>query len=99
MYLMNLVFMLELDKFVVMFIDDILVYSKRKITLNICVQSSQDCVNISCMQNSVSVNFGFMKYLSLGMCSPMVELWWIPPRYMRYWTRRLPSRCTRFGVF
>jgi hypothetical protein len=28
MYLMNLVFMLELDKFVVVFIDDILIYSK-----------------------------------------------------------------------
>jgi hypothetical protein len=28
MYLMNSVFMLELDRFVVVFIDDILVYSK-----------------------------------------------------------------------
>jgi hypothetical protein len=28
MYLMNSIFMLELDKFVVVFIDDILVYSK-----------------------------------------------------------------------
>jgi hypothetical protein len=28
MYLMNSVFVLELDKFVVVFIDDILVYSK-----------------------------------------------------------------------
>jgi hypothetical protein len=30
MYLMNSVFMLELDKFVVVFIDDILIYSKSK---------------------------------------------------------------------
>jgi hypothetical protein len=30
MYLMNLVFMLELDKFMVVFIDDILVYSKNE---------------------------------------------------------------------
>ena len=30
MYLMNSVFMPELDKFIVVFIDDILVYSKNK---------------------------------------------------------------------
>jgi hypothetical protein len=30
MYLMNLVFMPKLDKFVVMFIDDILVYSENE---------------------------------------------------------------------
>jgi hypothetical protein len=30
MYLMNTVFMAELDKFVVVFIDDILVFSKNK---------------------------------------------------------------------
>jgi hypothetical protein len=30
MFLMNTVFMLELDKFVVMFIDDILVYSENE---------------------------------------------------------------------
>jgi hypothetical protein len=30
MYLMNSVFMLELDKFVVVFIDEILIYSKSE---------------------------------------------------------------------
>jgi hypothetical protein len=29
MYLMNFVFMVELDKFVMVFIDDILIYSKN----------------------------------------------------------------------
>jgi hypothetical protein len=67
--------------------------------LNICVLSSQDCVSTSCMQNSVSVTFGFVQYLFSDMCYPMVELWWIPPRYKKCWTRRLPSQCTRFGVF
>jgi hypothetical protein len=33
--------------------------------LNICILSSQDCVSTSRMQNSASVNFGFMKYLFL----------------------------------
>ena len=31
MYLMNLVFMLKLDKFVVVFIDDILIYSENEV--------------------------------------------------------------------
>ena len=31
MYLMNSVFMLELDKFVVVFIDDILIYSENEV--------------------------------------------------------------------
>jgi hypothetical protein len=30
MYLMNFVFMLELDKFVMVFIDDVLIYSKSE---------------------------------------------------------------------
>jgi hypothetical protein len=59
MYLMNSIFMPELDKFVVVFIDDILVYSKStedheehlRVVLGI----------ISSMQNSASVNSALMK--------------------------------------
>jgi hypothetical protein len=46
MYLMNLVFMTELDKFAVVFIDDILVYSKNeaehKMHLHIVLQHLRD---------------------------------------------------------
>jgi hypothetical protein len=85
MYLMNSMFMPELDKFLVVFIDDILIYSENEEDhaehLRI---ASQDCMNINYMQNSVSANSGFEKYLSLGMCCPMGELWWILPRYKKY---------------
>jgi hypothetical protein len=59
MYLMNSVFMLELDKFVVVFIDDILVYSKMKLsTQSIRILYFRDCVTISCMPNSLNVISG-----------------------------------------
>jgi hypothetical protein len=58
-YLMNSVFMLELDKFVVVFIYDILVYSKNEEEheqqLRIICNS---CVNTNSMLNSASVHFG-----------------------------------------
>jgi hypothetical protein len=62
MYLMNFVFIPELDKFVMVFIDGILVYSKStedheghlRVVLN-------DCGTISYMQNSASVNSGLMR--------------------------------------
>ena len=59
MYLMNSVFMPELDKFVVVFIDDILVYSKNKKEhakhLRIVLTHQG---NISYMPSLVSVTFG-----------------------------------------
>jgi hypothetical protein len=57
MYLMNSVFMEELDKFVVVFIDDILVFLRvRKSMNNISVLYFSDCVIISCMQSSASAS-------------------------------------------
>jgi hypothetical protein len=63
MYLMNSVFMSELDKFVVVFIDDILAYSKsmedHEEHLEVVLQRLREF--ISSMQNSASVNSGLMK--------------------------------------
>jgi hypothetical protein len=59
MYLMNSVFVPELDKFVVVFIDDILVYCKmRKSMSNIFRLSCNGCVNTNSMLNSASVHSG-----------------------------------------
>jgi hypothetical protein len=66
MYLMNSVFMEELDNFVLVFIDDILVFSKSKKGheehLRIVLQ--QLCVIISSMQSSASVSSGLAKISS-----------------------------------
>jgi hypothetical protein len=65
MYLMNSIFILELDKFVVVFIDDILVYSENEEDhgehLRIVLNRRR---NTSCMPSSANVNFGCEKYLS-----------------------------------
>jgi hypothetical protein len=59
MYLMNSVFMTELDKFVVVFINDILIYSKmRKSMPNISELSYNICEIISFMPSSPNVNYG-----------------------------------------
>jgi hypothetical protein len=68
MILMNKVFMEELDKFVTVFIDDILVYSKS-------VEEHEQHLRVvlgklratSCMLSSASVSSGRRKYLSLGI--------------------------------
>jgi hypothetical protein len=60
MYLMNSVFMMELNKFVVVFIDDILIYSKktRKSMPNISELSYSICEIIRFMLSSPNVNSG-----------------------------------------
>jgi hypothetical protein len=59
MYLMNKVFIEYLDKFVVVFIDDILVYSRNEEEheehLRLVCRNSE---LISCMLSSASVNSG-----------------------------------------
>jgi hypothetical protein len=62
MYLTNIVFMSELDKFVMVFIDDILVYSKsmdeHEEHLQVCFN---DCETISFIQSLASVSSRLIK--------------------------------------
>jgi hypothetical protein len=59
MYLMNSVFMPELDKFVVVFIDDILVIQRIKTSImSICTSYFSDCEIITYMLNFPNVNSG-----------------------------------------
>jgi hypothetical protein len=59
MYLMNKVFMDYLDKLVVVFIDDVLVFSmhleEHEENLRLVLEKLREQ---SCMQNSASANFG-----------------------------------------
>jgi hypothetical protein len=61
MFLMNSVFMLELDKFVVVFIDLLNSPRVRKIMKSICESCFNDCGTVSFIQNSASVNSELMK--------------------------------------
>jgi hypothetical protein len=65
MNLMNKVFMEYLDKFIVVFIDDILIYSKN------------DSDHEEHLRMVPSVSSGLMKYISLGISSPKEEFLWI----------------------
>jgi len=58
MYMMNKVFMEYLDMFVVVFIDDILVFSKTKEEHVEYLWSYRNLGSISCMLSIVNVSFG-----------------------------------------
>jgi hypothetical protein len=81
MYLMNSVFMPELDKFMVVFIDDILVYSENeedhakhlRVVLTRLREHQLYAKFSKC-------EFWLHEVPSSGTYCLMVELWWIPPR-------------------
>jgi hypothetical protein len=78
MYLMNSVFMPELNQFVVVFIDDILVYSKSmEEHLELYFNSYE---STSCTPSSASVSFGSRKYHSWVTWFHLKESRWTPAR-------------------
>ena len=81
MNMMNKVFMEFLDKFVVVFIDDMLVYSKNEEEqLNIYAWFWRSLENINFMPSSASVSFGTRKLDSLDMLCQVKGLQWTLPR-------------------
>ena len=81
MYLMNNVFMEYLDKFVVVFIDDILIYSKSEEQhedhLRLVLQKLRDN---QLYAKLASVHFGLRKCLFWVMSLPMEVFSWIQAR-------------------
>jgi hypothetical protein len=81
MYLMISVFMPELDQFITVFIDDILVCSKvwksMKITPKLYFNTYK---SISCTPSSASVSSGSRKYHSWVTWYHLKESWWTPTR-------------------
>ena len=68
MNLMNKVFMEYLDKFVVVFIDDVLSTPKDRSSMSpIFAWSWRDSGNISCMPNLASVSSDLRRWISLDM--------------------------------
>jgi hypothetical protein len=88
--IMNSVFMPELDMFVVVFIDDILIYSKNK-------EEHAEHFRIVLMRlrehqiyaKLRSAHFGWRKSNSQGMLYRLKELWLIPAKLRIFWNGNL----------
>jgi hypothetical protein len=99
-YLMNFVFMTELDKFVVVFIDDILIYFKNKEEhaehLRIILQCLRD--------HKLYAGFSKCEFLLdsvkyLGTLIPRKAYLWILAKYKRLWIGNHPRVCIKSAVF
>jgi hypothetical protein len=77
MNLMNKVFMEYLDKFIMVFINDILNYSKNDSDHEEHLRLVLQKLRINSMPSIASVSFGLTKYHSLGTSFLMEEYQWI----------------------
>jgi hypothetical protein len=81
MNLMNKVFMEYLDRFIVVFIDDILIYSKSNSDHeNICGWCYKSYRIINSTPSSANASSGLAKYHSFDISFLMVESQWILPK-------------------
>jgi hypothetical protein len=100
MYLMNSVFMQELDKFVIVFIDDTLVYSENEKDhaehLRIVLTRLR---NHQLYAKFSKCEFWLKTVPFLVTCYQKTEFWWIPAWYKRLWIERRQPQFMRFGVF
>jgi hypothetical protein len=76
MYLMNFVFMPELDKFIMVFIDNILIYSRNMEEHEHLRLYFNDYEITSCMPSLASVSSGLRRYHSWVTWFHLKESWW-----------------------
>jgi hypothetical protein len=97
-YLMNSVFMLELDKFVIVFIDDILIYSKNK-------EEHIEHLRIvltHLREHQLYAKFskcGWRKSNFWGLFYRLRELWLIPAKLRIFWNGNLLPQCIKSEAF
>jgi hypothetical protein len=101
MYLMNSVFMMELDKFVMVFIDDILIYSKNEEEhaehLRIVLQCLRESINY--MLSSPSVSFGWIVLNFWGTLFPAKAYLSIQAKCKKLWIGNLLNQLIKSASF
>jgi hypothetical protein len=90
---MNSVFMLELDKFVVVFIDDILIYSKNEEE-----HAKHTRIVLTRLMNSVNAHSGWKKSNFLDIFCMQKGLLLIPAKSRTSWNEIHLLQCIKFRV-